>query len=74
VCITASERKSDRGRGRENAKKAAMALLIHVSNCDGFAILSERFTSEELEELGQKFEESRKAGILLLEWADTIRK
>lgn len=58
----------------EDAQKAAMALLIHVSNCDGLAILSERFTKEELDDLGDKFLASREKGVPLLEWADTIRK
>ncbi len=58
----------------EDAKRAAMALLVHVSNCDGLAILSERFSREELEEMGRKFEEARKAGVPLLEWAEKMRK
>ena len=57
----------------EEAKKAAMAILIHVSNCDGLAILSERISSEELDALGEKFAKAREAGVPLLEWADTIR-
>ncbi len=58
----------------EDARKAALALLVHVSNCDGLAILSERFNAKELDELGEKFSESRKAGVALLDWADKIRK
>lgn len=73
-CATLLQKESLTEEEAEDARKAAMALLVHVSNCDGLAILSERFTSEELEELGRRFEESRKAGIPLLEWADTIRK
>lgn len=57
----------------EEAKKAAMAILIHVSNCDGLAILSERFSPEDLDALGEKFAKAREAGVPLLEWADTIR-
>jgi len=56
------------------AKKAALGILVHVSNCDGLAILSERFSKEELEGLGARFEGARKAGVPLIEWADTIRK
>lgn len=55
------------------AAEAARALLIHVSNCDGLAILSERLTPEELEELGQKFTAAREAGVSLLDWAENIR-
>lgn len=56
------------------AEKAAMALLVHVSNCDGLAILSERFNQEEIDDLGNRFAEARDANVPLLEWADTIRK
>ncbi len=55
------------------AEKAAKALLIHVSNCDGLAILSERFTEEQLGALGDKFWEARQQDISLLEWAEKIR-
>lgn len=55
------------------AANAARALLIHVSNCDGLAILSERLTPGELDELGNKFAAARAAGVPLLDWASTIR-
>ncbi len=58
----------------EDAQKAAMAMLIHVSNCDGLAILSERISQAELDALGDRFGEAREKGIGLLEWAATIRK
>ncbi|MFP4081882.1 MAG: hypothetical protein ACLFVG_03885 [Candidatus Aminicenantes bacterium] len=58
----------------EEAAHAARALLVHVSNCDGLAILSERLSQEQLEELGGKFSKARKAGVPLLEWAEKIRK
>ncbi|MGD9039846.1 MAG: hemerythrin domain-containing protein [Desulfobacteraceae bacterium] len=58
----------------KDAAHAARALLVHVSNCDGLAILSERLKQEDLDELGVKFEGAREAGVPLLEWADTIRK
>ncbi|MEE9165653.1 MAG: hemerythrin domain-containing protein [Nitrospinota bacterium] len=58
----------------EDAKKAAMVILVHVCNCDGLAILSERFSADELNDLGDKLAASRKAGVPLLKWADTIRK
>jgi hypothetical protein len=56
------------------AALAARALLIHVSNCDGLAILAERLKAEELNRLGENFEAARKAGVPLLEWAESIRK
>ncbi len=57
----------------EQASQAAMQLLIHVSNCDGLAILSERFSQKEMDDLASSFAEAREAGVPLLEWADTIR-
>lgn len=56
-----------------DATSAAMAMLIHVSNCDGLAILSERFSDREMEELASSFARSRDANVALLDWADTIR-
>jgi hypothetical protein len=56
------------------AASAARALLVHVSNCDGLAILSERLNPQELEQLGEKLVASRRAGVSLLDWAKTIRK
>ncbi|MBI4282970.1 MAG: hemerythrin domain-containing protein [Chloroflexi bacterium] len=54
--------------------KAARALLVHVSNCDGLNILAERFSRQKLDKLGEHFAESRAKGVPLLRWADTIRK
>ncbi|MBI4187348.1 MAG: hemerythrin domain-containing protein [Chloroflexi bacterium] len=54
--------------------KAARALLVHVSNCDGLNILTERLSKEKLAGLGKHFARSRAEGISLLRWADTIRK
>ena len=56
------------------AANAARALLVHVSNCDGLAILSERLEKKELKELAEKLAAARKAGVGLLEWAEKIRK
>jgi hypothetical protein len=58
----------------EQAANAARKLLVHVSNCDGLAILSERFSSQELKELAEKFSAAREAGVPLLDWAEKIRK
>jgi hypothetical protein len=58
----------------EQAAHAARALLVHVSNCDGLAILSERLSSQELKELGVKFAAARETGVSLLDWAEKIRK
>lgn len=55
----------------EQAAHAARALLVHVSNCDGLAILTERLESGELDQLGEKFVAAREAGVPLLKWAET---
>lgn len=55
-------------------KKAARSLLVHVSNCDGLALLSERLSDEELGKLSQKFLATREARVPLLKWAEKIRK
>ena len=55
------------------AVSAARALLIHVSNCDGLSILSERLNKNEIDTLSEKLATARKAGVPLLDWADTIR-
>ena len=57
----------------KQASDAARALLIHVSNCDGLAILSERLKKKELDNLSKKFAEVRKLGVNLLDWAANIR-
>lgn len=56
------------------AVSAARALLIHVSNCDGLSILSERLSKNEVDALSEKLATARKAGVSLLDWAETIRK
>lgn len=55
------------------AVSAARALLIHVSNCDGLSILSERLNKKEIDTLSEKLAAARKAGVPLLDWAETIR-
>lgn len=74
ACLQLLEKDKLTDKEAEEAAHAARALLVHVSNCDGLNILSERLKAEELKELGKKFAAARKAGLPLLEWADTIRK
>lgn len=54
--------------------KAARALLVHVSNCDGLNILAERLNEKELDLLAKKYAACRAEAVPLLKWADTIRK
>ena len=58
----------------KDVAKAARALLVHVSNCDGLNILAARLSQEKLDGLGEHFAKSRAEGVPLLQWADTIRK
>ena len=74
TCARLLEKDSLTEAEAKEAARAARALLIHVSNCDGLAILSERLTEAQLNELGLQFENARKAGVPLLDWADTNRK
>ncbi|MDI7261965.1 MAG: hemerythrin domain-containing protein [Thermodesulfobacteriota bacterium] len=74
ACLQLLEKDSLTDKEAGEAANAARALLVHVSNCDGLNILSERLKAEELKELGKKFAAARKAGVPLLEWAGTIRK
>lgn len=57
----------------KQAATAARTLLIHVSNCDGLSILSERLSKKEIDNLSEKLADARKAGVPLLDWAETIR-
>ncbi len=56
----------------KQAATAARTLLIHVSNCDGLSILSERLSKKEIDNLSEKLATARKAGVPLLDWAETI--
>ncbi len=72
-CAALLEKDSLTDEEAESAAHAARSLLVHVSNCDGLAILSERLKPAELDELGTKFEGTRAAGVSMLQWAETIR-
>lgn len=58
----------------EEAASAARALLVHVSNCDGLAILTERLEDSDIKKLSEKYSSAREKGIGLIEWAEKIRK
>ncbi len=57
----------------QEASKAARYLLIHVSNCDGLAIISERLSQEDFDYLAKELERCRAESISLLDWAAKIR-
>ena len=73
-CAELLEKESLTDEEANQAAQAARALLIHVSNCDGLAILSERLKPEDLDELSEKYKSAREAGVPMLQWAETIRK
>ncbi len=58
----------------KGAADAARKLLLHVTNCDGLAILAERLDSSEMDRLADKFAEVREEGVSLLEWDDCVRQ
>lgn len=74
TCTNLLQKDSLTDEEAEQAAHAARALLVHVSNCDGLAILSERLSPQELEGLGDKLVEAREANVSLLDWAEKIRK
>jgi hypothetical protein len=73
-CVQLLSKDSLSQQEADEAIKATRALLIHVSNCDGLAILTERLTSQELSALADKYSQTRKEGVPLLDWADSVRK
>lgn len=73
ACARLLEKGSLTDSEAQEAAKAARALLVHVSNCDGLAILSERLSPAELDNLGEKLAQARNSGVALLDWAETIR-
>lgn len=73
ACATLLQKSQLSDEEAKEAAKNARALLIHVSNCDGLGILAERLTPQELTNLGEKLAAARRAGVSLLNWADTIR-
>jgi len=74
IALKLLEKEAVTEKETEDAVKAARALLVHVSNCDGLAILSERLSKKELKDLARAFDDARKAGVPLLEWAEKIRR
>lgn len=56
------------------ASQAARALLVHVSNCDGLNILTERLSPDKIDWLAQHYEAARAANVPLLHWAEAVRQ
>ena len=48
-------------------------ILPHPIECEGLVLLGEKLGKEDLDKIARNLEESRKADIPLLEWADKVR-
>ncbi|MDR4509688.1 MAG: hemerythrin domain-containing protein [Candidatus Brocadiaceae bacterium] len=56
------------------ALKLARTLLIHVSNCDGLSIFSERLDKKIIDNLSKNLSVARMFDVPLLDWAEIIKK
>lgn len=54
--------------------EAVQTILPHVSDCDGLLIFVETFDRPTIDRINGNIDESRAAGVPLLEWAETVRK
>lgn len=52
----------------------ARILLIHVSNCEGLSILSEKLDKKIIDNLSKNLSVARMFDVPLLDWAEIIRK
>jgi hypothetical protein len=60
----------------QSGRRAVLAILPHVSDCQGLSVFMEPIQQvhpEEIERIAHKIEECRQAGLPLLQWADTVR-
>jgi len=68
----------DKGEiSKEEGKEAAKitrSLLVHVSDCEGLAIIAERLSKNEIDKITERLLEARREGLSLVDWADKIRK
>lgn len=48
-------------------------VLSHPIECDGLTLFAEKLTREELDEMAETLERTRREGIPLIEWADKIK-
>ena len=65
--------KISKEEGKE-AAKITRSLLVHVSDCEGLAIIAERLSKNEIDKITERLLEARREGISLIDWADKIRK
>lgn len=57
-----------------DGRRRALDLLIHVSDCQGLAIIMERMPQPDLDYIGERMGAARAEGKTLLDWAASIRQ
>lgn len=57
----------------ERIAELTQAMMTHVQDCDGIAVLMENLSDQEMDSVADVVERSNEEGVPLLEWADTIR-
>lgn len=58
----------------EEGRRRALELLIHVSDCQGLAIIMERMPQSDLDFIAERIVAARAEGRTLLDWADQVRQ
>ena len=56
-----------------SAISGVSSLLIHVSDCDGLAIMMEKLGDQELGQIAERIVACRQADVPLLRWAQEVR-
>lgn len=54
--------------------RGVFSLLPHVSDCDGLAIFMEKLEQPVLERIAENIQETREAGLSLLDWGYGVRQ
>lgn len=57
-----------------DGRRRALDLLIHVSDCQGLAIIMERMPQSDLDYIGERMVAARAEGKTLLDWAASVRE
>jgi hypothetical protein len=62
------------GRDTAEASRLVCAMLPHLSDCDGVALMVERLPVRKLRAILQAREQAHRVGLDVLQWAELIRK
>jgi hypothetical protein len=57
----------------EEGARAAQSLLIHVSDCDGLAVIMERMPEQDIQHIAERIAAARAENLPLLQWAEQVR-